>query len=270
MARSRNIKPGFFKNEILAECDPLARILFAGLWCEADREGRLEDRPKRLRADCLPYDEKADADALLNQLEQRGFIARYQANGVRYIAIPEFLKHQNPHVKEAASSIPAPEKNSSFQGQVIDSKESQKSTVLAPEIPERAGLIPSSLIPDPLTLVEACASPVGVAPERSDPIPYSAIMDSFNRLMEKLPKARVITTKRRTLIRSAWQASAEHRSADFWVAYFEECADDPFLNGTGPYGNGHANWRPDFEYLMRADVVVKVYEKAMDRLERAP
>ena len=50
MARARNIKPGFFANENLAECDPLARLLFAGLWCLADREGRLEDRPKRIAA----------------------------------------------------------------------------------------------------------------------------------------------------------------------------------------------------------------------------
>jgi len=48
MARSRNIKPGFFRNEMLAECSPLARLLFAGLWCLADRFGRLEDRPKRI------------------------------------------------------------------------------------------------------------------------------------------------------------------------------------------------------------------------------
>jgi hypothetical protein len=55
VARSRNIKPGFFLNDELAECEPLARILFAGLWCIADREGRLEDRPKRIKAEVLPY-----------------------------------------------------------------------------------------------------------------------------------------------------------------------------------------------------------------------
>ena len=49
MARARNIKPSFFMNENLAECDPLARILFVGLWTLADRDGRLEDRPKPLR-----------------------------------------------------------------------------------------------------------------------------------------------------------------------------------------------------------------------------
>jgi len=54
VARARNIKPGFFKNDQLAECHPLARLLFAGLWCEADRAGRLKDRPKRLKVECLP------------------------------------------------------------------------------------------------------------------------------------------------------------------------------------------------------------------------
>lgn len=75
MARARNIKPGFFANEDLAECEPLARLLFAGLWCLADREGRLEDRPKRIRAELLPYD-MCDADSLLNQLQARGGAVR--------------------------------------------------------------------------------------------------------------------------------------------------------------------------------------------------
>lgn len=136
MSRARNIKPGFFKNDLLAECSPLARILFAGLWCEADREGRMEDRPKRLKADILPYDD-CDLDELLNDLASRGFIVRYVVDGIGYIAIPEFKKHQNPHVKEAASSIPAPNKPGA-------------SPVQAPEVPEQAGLIPDSpsLIPD--------------------------------------------------------------------------------------------------------------------------
>lgn len=111
MSRARNLKPGFFKNELLAECPPLARILFQGLWCEADREGRLEDRPKRLKAEYLPYDD-CDADALLNELVARGFIVRYERDGGRYIAVLAFAKHQNPHVREPASAIPAPDKHS--------------------------------------------------------------------------------------------------------------------------------------------------------------
>lgn len=107
MARARNIKPGFFANEDLAECEPLARLLFAGLWCLADREGRLEDRPKRIRAELLPYD-MCDADSLLNQLQARGFILRYTHGEGRFIQVLKFDSHQNPHMKEAKSTIPAP------------------------------------------------------------------------------------------------------------------------------------------------------------------
>jgi len=34
----------------------LARLLYPGLWMLADREGRLEDRPLRIKAEILPYD----------------------------------------------------------------------------------------------------------------------------------------------------------------------------------------------------------------------
>jgi hypothetical protein len=108
MARLRTIKPGFFTDDDLGELPPLARLLYAGLWCQADREGRLEDRPKRLKVEILPYD-ACDISALLAKLAERGLIVRYTVAGQRYIAIPTFGKHQNPHVKEAASTIPAPE-----------------------------------------------------------------------------------------------------------------------------------------------------------------
>jgi len=117
---------------------------------------------------------------------------------------------------------------------------------------------------------DSSASAVADAPPtKSDSIPYQAIIDGYNRTMSGLAKARELTPKRRTLIRSAWQASPQRRTLDFWVAaYFPECQADPFLNGTGPYLNGHENWRPDFDYLMRTSTVTKVFERAMNRLER--
>ncbi|QXX82922.1 hypothetical protein J6836_00570 [Providencia sp. R33] len=105
MARARNIKPGFFTNDDLAECEPLARILFVGLWTVADREGRLEDKPRKIKAMVLPYDE-ADCDKLLAQLHGKNFITRYVVDGNEFIQINNWKKHQNPHMKEAASEIP--------------------------------------------------------------------------------------------------------------------------------------------------------------------
>ena len=108
MARARNIKPAFFKNEVLAEMPMEARMLFIGLWTLADREGRLEDRPKRIKMELFPYD-SFDVDPMLSRLQEDGFLTRYDVGGVRFIQIENFVKHQDPHYKEKASEIPPPE-----------------------------------------------------------------------------------------------------------------------------------------------------------------
>jgi hypothetical protein len=108
--RSRNLKPGFFKNEDLAELGFDAMILFQGLWCLADKEGRLEDRPRRIRIEVFPYHD-LDVDKVLSRLCIGGFINRYEVDGERYIQVVNFKKHQTPHPREKTSTIPpCPEK----------------------------------------------------------------------------------------------------------------------------------------------------------------
>lgn len=111
LARTRSIKPGFFKNETLAALPYQDRILFAGLWCIADREGRLEDRPKRIQIEVFPYDPDLDVEISLLRLIEGGFILRYEVDGSRYILLPTFKKHQHVHVNEQASTYPAPYKH---------------------------------------------------------------------------------------------------------------------------------------------------------------
>lgn len=107
MARSRNIKPGFFENEVLAECGPWARLCFAGLWTLADREGRLEDRPKRIKGELFRFD-AIEVEPLLDELAAHGFLLRYRNNEGAFIQILAFAKHQSPHYSERPSSIKPP------------------------------------------------------------------------------------------------------------------------------------------------------------------
>jgi hypothetical protein len=223
MSRSRNIKPGFFKNDLLAECEPLARLLFAGLWCEADREGRLEDRPKRLKAECLGYDD-CDIEALLNQLSGKGFIVRYVVEGIGYIAIPEFLKHQKPHMKEAASTIPAPNKH-------------LPRSVLAPEIPERARLIPDSLllIPDPLQEQKP-------APPTAAPLTPAKPEKRSRRKPETFPLPDGFAISERV---AAWAAAKGHHSLQ---THF-----DSFVSKAKAKGYVYADWDEAFMEAVRAN-----------------
>jgi hypothetical protein len=108
MARTRFIKPGFFMNEELAELPCEARLLFIGLWTIADRAGRLEDRPRKIKAAVFPYEE-FDVDTLLGLLAGKRFLKRYRLKGLGYIEISNFVKHQKPHPKEPPSQVPEPE-----------------------------------------------------------------------------------------------------------------------------------------------------------------
>ena len=158
MARARNIKPGFFQNELLADLPPLARILFAGLWTLADRAGRLEDRPKKIRAQVLPYDD-CDCNELLQSLHNAGFVQRYIVGDASYIQIVTWEKHQNPHVREPESCIPDQDKNSSSTVKAPDKNSSSTSS---------ARLIPSSSSPD-------SSSPDSSSPDSSSPDSSSTV-----------------------------------------------------------------------------------------------
>ena len=114
MARIRSLKPDCFKDEDLSILPYEARLLYMGLWCFADKEGRLEDRPKYLKVEIFPYD-NINIEKFLNLLcapniqdrPEKVFIRRYSVNDKKYIDIPEFLKHQSPHHTEKESLIPA-------------------------------------------------------------------------------------------------------------------------------------------------------------------
>jgi hypothetical protein len=113
MARIRYLKPDFFKDEDIKELPFEARLFYQGLWIQADREGRGEDRPERLKIEIMPYDD-VDAEQIMQLLAQqkkngkRPFIIRYEIDGERYYQIINWQKHQKPHKTERQSDIPPP------------------------------------------------------------------------------------------------------------------------------------------------------------------
>jgi hypothetical protein len=180
MARARNIKPGFYKNEDLAECSIWARFIFPGLWMLADRDGRLEDRPKRIKGELLPFDGQ-DVEPLLAELQARGFLVRYQNSAGSFIQITKFSNHQTPHYSEKASVIkphdfqespphdggntPGTPQENSRKAPVLKGG-SQPPDSLNPDSPNPEGIQPASQAParptderPPLTLVAESKGP---------------------------------------------------------------------------------------------------------------
>lgn len=110
MSRIRTIKPEFFLDDELAELSPITRLLFIGLWTIADCAGCLHDRPKRIKAQVLPFD-NCDPENMLQDLHNAKFILRYRVSGEAYIKVVNFNKHQRLSGLEAQSmsQIPQPE-----------------------------------------------------------------------------------------------------------------------------------------------------------------
>lgn len=106
---SRFIKSSFFTNKDLSECSAYTRLLFIGLWFEADRYGFLYHNTPRLRAKIFPFEsfEDSQVDDLLSQLEELEFVRIGTFGGVykecgELIYVVNFSAHQRPHDGERA------------------------------------------------------------------------------------------------------------------------------------------------------------------------
>lgn len=110
--RIRQLKPELFLDDdfwAVTQSAPELPVFqgFAGLWCQADREGRFEWRPAMLKSQILPY-WAGDFGCVLAVLEGAGLIRSYAVDGRRYGVIKSFLRHQRPNNREPQSCIPEP------------------------------------------------------------------------------------------------------------------------------------------------------------------
>lgn len=247
MARIRTIKPEFFLHERLAELSALHRLLFIGLWTLADRDGRLEDRPKRIKAAILPYDTR-NVDAMLGELAKAGFITRYAGpDGGKYIEIPAFSKHQRIQGREAAvpSRFPAP-----IGGSIPESSGNNPiSNTEAPENTGREGKgkecvrgMNSATPPTPVE--DAGASPA--ARRRAWLVHESAIgadvptflhTELLNRL-RNMGDADADQTLRRWyhVVEQSWRGRDPGDKGKFWRARFDEQLAAKARSGDEPKG----------------------------------
>jgi hypothetical protein len=294
MARARNIKPGFFRNEVLAELPALSRLLFIGLWTLADREGRLEDRPKRIKADLFPYEEQVDVESMLTELSAKGFVIRYVVDGHRFVQIANFSKHQDPHYKEKASEIPPVADGSEWQESEVKSTLDQGHVNVEPSSDQPQANDPGSapsdsgfLIPDSGFLIppsDTAYRSAGPTSARQDsrkqtvPCPYRDIVARYHEHLPMLPKVRAfdgpVWDKRTGLMRKLWAWVLSSKREDGtkraetaqdalnWIGtYFATAAQNSFVVGLSRPFAGHEGWKADIDYLLSPNGIRQVLEK---------
>jgi hypothetical protein len=111
MARIRTIKPEAFRSRTIKKLSYPARWTFCGLLVQVDDEGRAVDDVDLIRADIYPLEMDTvsvkDVEMHIEELSSPDvdMVCRYSADGIRYLHIVNFKKHQRIN-RASESHIP--------------------------------------------------------------------------------------------------------------------------------------------------------------------
>jgi len=261
--RSRNVKPGLFSNESVAECSPEARYAFIGLWCVADCYGRLENRPKKLKMLIMPAD-SVKMEELILELVEHGLVSVYGPND-KYIWVNGFTENQNPHPdeKRAGSKLP-PHPDDKFRWPQDKTNLPTTCQQPSPNLVlgyEQAMNRADSLILDPDSLIpNTPLPPKGELPidesgtGKTKSADYSPILEVWKErcIPAGLPGITKVTEKRKSSLRA--------RASDSeWMEILPE-AIDALLDSDWHMGR-EGKWKADLDWFLRPDSAFKLVEK---------
>ena len=83
-------------------------------------------------------------------------------------------------------------------------------------------------------------------------VPYKEIADLYHQILPYHRKFVKWSDKRKKLLAKSWK---EYPDIDEWKDYFEYITESPFLCGQNQRG-----WKPDLEWFIKLDNVVKIVE----------
>lgn len=108
MARIRTVKPEFWSSEQIVECSTNARLLFIGLWNFCDDAGIHPASAKTIKARVFPADDidPSSVRRLLDELSSHGLIKFYTVEGVEYLWVTGWSRHQK--VERPSFKYPKP------------------------------------------------------------------------------------------------------------------------------------------------------------------
>lgn len=238
MARIRTIKPDFFTSEDIVSLTAFARLLYIGLWCEADREGRFAWKPGTFKIRYLPAD-NCNIAKLCQELVDRGVVVLY-GDGLAFI--PQFLAHQHINPREAESILPEPDASA----RVTDASNLELHAQVGRKGKERKeGETRGASVP----LAE-------VVQEYHEALPSCLRVEVIGG--ERVRKfAKVEKLARRLCADRGWEYDR-----GFWRDFFAECAKDPWYRGEVANPK-NASWKQSLDVLLREDHFTKIMELAL-------
>jgi hypothetical protein len=95
---------------------------------------------------------------------------------------------------------------------------------------------------------------------RENGIPYEDILEAYHNVLPELPKVKVFSKKRKSMLKARWNEDEKRQSLDWWNGYFEYVRKSPFLMGEINH------FQASLEWLIRPNNFLKVNEGNYHRL----
>ena len=250
MSRIRSIHPGLWTDEGFVSLSSFARLLLIGMWNECDDVGLFVWSPLQLKMRILPAD-NTDAAALLAEIEDAGFIRRYEVDGKAYGGVKNFRKFQRP--KKPNSIHPQTAQILAFVATSTEPDEGGAEAV-PHQLPTDGGKPPQREEGGD-KMEEIKAAPNGACAS-GDALTPAEIVEEWNVLAKAtgLSSVRTLTDQRKRALKVRLR---EYPDITDWQRAFAHIRASPFLRGENKTG-----WRADFDFLLQAKSFTKLTEAA--------
>lgn len=229
MARKRMIDPNIWQSENFNKLSTLAKLVFIGLFSQADDEGRGRANAIFLKSMLFPYNEdmrSADIEKALCEISSNMSVVFYSCDGSNYYSLYNWDKWQKID-KPKSSELPAFEENNTEIRRLFDERSTNDSRKVPPNKNKNR---------------------IRIEEEENK---REKIKDIYCSICTNLPQIQKLTDKRKKAI--------DNFLRDFTFEQFEEICtkanNSDFLIGKNDRG-----WKADFDFLMRTDKATNILE----------
>lgn len=243
MARIRTIKPDFWTDEKVVELSAFSRLLFIGLWNFADDSGRMVYSPKKIKMQIFPAD-SVEIPELVGEIRRNSLVTVYVVDGIEYLQINGFEKHQKID-KRSPSKLPPP-------------PDSPRIPAELPGIPTTEGNGREGIKEgNGNTLANAKVAETGVPA-----CPHLEIIEAYHRI---LPMGRRVNPElwngtRAGYLKARWREDKKRQTLEFWERLFTYISESKFLTGQVPPPAGKTPFEIDLEWIVSPGNFAKIYE----------
>ncbi len=238
---NRILRDAILTSERVATLDWAAEVFYRRLHSIVDDYGRHEAGQQLLRAKCYPLQTDsvrvADIARWMAACQKSGLILVYGANGKQYLEVCSFGQQIR-----SASKCPAPDSNCS---QVLANEHLGEGVCVS----EGVGVGARDAAAEVLAAYHAC-------------------LPSCQQIAVLNPKRRKRIGEAIRLAKQVCKSQGWEYDAEFWPAYFGECAKDEWLRGDKPNPN-NPKWKQNIDVLLAEDRFAEIMDRAIAAMRGA-